>query len=412
MKYSTPRNDPPPPPSTESPPTSSHQDRWTPAPTPHVRRPHQLVLIWDGRTKADFEALYQEAQAQERLGIVEDAEKMFREALAGFENLLSATHEDTNAAAYRLALFYARNDRMKDADRVLDWVTRNHIESFGIEHQKTVDHLFNVVDMFHDWSRTEDAITFLSRIIDACQGLVHGTTGNSNGSKAPNTRTPPSQLLPLDRLMPTTEDSEPTVTDHQISIATARAKANDEMAEPILLRLIEQCERQPKHLARQILQCRSALLGLYSAQGGISMNEALDQAQEAFWKALDSQQEKTESFFEASTELAKWYARAGRHKTADDMFIRIQSDAVESFGADSRRTITILERIGLFYQKDGMWDEAEPWFEQALAACYTTLGENSGYTKNLEIALENQYYEIYRPSQEELESDLVRRHHY
>jgi tetratricopeptide (TPR) repeat protein len=388
----------------------------------HIQRPHQLGLIWDGRTKADFEALYKEAQTQEQLGMVEDAEKKFRETLAGFENLLSSTHEDTNAVAYRLASFYVQNDRMKDADTVLDGVTRNHMKSFGINHKKTIDHLFNVVEMFHNWSRTKDAITFLSRIVDAFWEPSQNTPdnsprphnpdsfGTSSGSEARHARSTQSQTNPLGHSMPTTEAREPAVIEYQLGIATAYIKANDEMAEPLLLRLIEQCEKQPKHLAAQALRCRSELLGLYSIQGGDKINEALDQAQQAFWRTLDSELEKTESLLETCVELAKWHVKLGQYKAADDMFIQIQSDAVDSFGADDKKTIEILERIGLFYQREGRWDDAEPRFEQALVACYTAFGECSGHAKRLEAALDNQFYEMYCPSWDEVELALSRRY--
>ena len=52
---------------------------------------------------------------------------MYREALAGFENILSPTQEHTNALAYQLASFYANYNRMDDADRVLNWIVEKQI---------------------------------------------------------------------------------------------------------------------------------------------------------------------------------------------------------------------------------------------------------------------------------------------
>lgn len=97
--------------------TSAEMDT---APNP---RHHQLRLIWNGLSKVDLDAIYQEALVAERLGRLDEAEKKFRDTLAGFENLLSSTNLDIKAIAYRLASFYAKNDRMKDADAVFDWVT-------------------------------------------------------------------------------------------------------------------------------------------------------------------------------------------------------------------------------------------------------------------------------------------------
>ena len=90
---------------------------WTPAPTPRL----QLAqVIWDGHTMTDLEKMIKEADDLAHLGGTDDAEKKFRDALAGPKALLSPTHERTNALAYRLAEFYAQNERMNDADIVLN----------------------------------------------------------------------------------------------------------------------------------------------------------------------------------------------------------------------------------------------------------------------------------------------------
>jgi len=88
-------------------------------------------------------------------------------------------------------------------------------------------------------------------------------------------------------------------------------------------------------------------------------------------------QQKTRALFEACIDLTKWFVKAERYQADDDMFIQLQSDMVETPGLDDGQVITLLERIGLFYQGQGMWDEALSRVEQALAACYARYGEQS-----------------------------------
>jgi len=370
----------------------------------NTQRPHQLKLMWNGHTKSDFEAIYQEAQDLERLGKIEDAEIKFREALTGFEKLLSATHDGTTVVAYRLASFYAQTNRMKDADTVLDWITEKHIERFGNTAQETIEHHLRVVDMFCNWSRNKDAEAFLCRIIDVLQIDIRGEKvtllrSSSSDSAFDNnedqTRINLHQRQSPSAPMPTSDSSEPVVIDHQLRLATGYIKTNDKAAKTLLLSLIEKCEKHPERLASQILQCRSALLGLYHTDDREKMNETLDQSKEAFWKLFDSEQEKTQSLFDAGKEIAKWHVKAGKYSMADDMFIQIQSDAVEAFSADERKLMLLFQSIGLFYQSEGRWDDAEPWFEQALVACYRAYEKESIYAKRLEAALENHHYEMY-----------------
>jgi len=187
------------------------------------------------------------------------------------------------------------------------------------------------------------------------------------------------------------------VIDLQLGVATGYIKTNDKAAEPLLLVLIEKCEKHPEDLAVQALRCRSALLNLYYNGDREKMNKALEESKEAFWKIMNSEQDKTQALFDAAAEIAKWHVKAGRYQSADDIFIQIQSDAVETFGADNKRLLLLFRNIGLFYQNAGRWDDAEPWFEQALVACYEALGEESISTKRLEAALENQHYKIVIP---------------
>ena len=96
-----------------------------------------LALSWKGKTRTTLMATFEAALSYQRSGEDAFAEKMFMDVLEGYENLLSPTHEDTNKVAYALANFYAECDRMADADKVLENVSRKHIVRYGIEGRET-----------------------------------------------------------------------------------------------------------------------------------------------------------------------------------------------------------------------------------------------------------------------------------
>ena len=81
---------------------------------------------------AEIEAIRREAYRLESEGQSLSAEKKYREALAGFKNVLSPTHKDTVAIAYQLASFYANHGCMVNADLVLNWIGEKHVERWAV----------------------------------------------------------------------------------------------------------------------------------------------------------------------------------------------------------------------------------------------------------------------------------------
>jgi len=130
IEYTTPRNPVNLPLEYRSASVRTAQPTWTP-PVNSNRSQSQMRLVWNGRTKADYQAQYEEGLGDERSGRPDEAEAKFRSALDGLDHLLSTTHPETVTVAYRLASFFAEHIRMQDADTVLDWLTQAHLEDFG-----------------------------------------------------------------------------------------------------------------------------------------------------------------------------------------------------------------------------------------------------------------------------------------
>jgi tetratricopeptide (TPR) repeat protein len=163
--------------------------------------------------------------------------------------------------------------------------------------------------------------------------------------------------------------------------------------EPLLLSLIAQCEQNPEKLAVQNLRARAALIELYRESGRTDAAvEELSKAQASVldtWKLVGK---ITKELIDASLEVAAQSLKLEQYNDADEMFHMMQDRVCETFGPDHSRTIWILIRIGLMYQNGNRWKDAEPWFEQALAASMTANGLEDALTRSLEAALDNEHY--------------------
>jgi tetratricopeptide (TPR) repeat protein len=345
-----------------------------------------------------------------------EAERKFREALVGLENLLPATHEDTNAVAYHLAAFYAQHGRMKEADGVLNRIGEQHLDRWGINHKKTRTHIHRVADLFHSWNRQSDAIAFLCRAFSYYDRLF-GTSdrgGTSSGSIESNpsiVRTMPIQHLRIQSADPTdsNHESEGTNGKELEQPSTELAIKVEEADGPSLLSLIDQCEKYPEHLGEETLQAyRTVINCCRTQQNGHMLPVALERSAAAFWKIFDTYERKAKMVLDAAVELAKAHLVSGNDEIAEDMFHEIQEEAVKSLGSDDHTTIAILIDIGKLYQDQQRWPDALPWFEHALSASLTANGLESNLTKKLDAARENECYEISYPTCEAYEWSLRR----
>jgi tetratricopeptide (TPR) repeat protein len=336
--------------------------------------------------------MQRKAQELDQQGNFEDTENLFCEALSGFEHVLSPTHEDTNAVAYQLATFYARHDRKHDADKVLGWMSENHIARWGLKHKKTTAHVLHVVDLLNSWFRSEDALTFLHRATDVWEnpnsqekrGLAHGCSKDRSG-------TGPSRIFDVPDLSDDT--SLASAVDTRLGSAKAYVNAKDETIETILISLIEQCEKSPGTLAVKNIRARCELIELYQKlHREEDRLNSLTKAGDFLAGVWKSDSEKSKELMEASVDVATLLVQAGRGADAKEVLWSVEQEAVDSFGPDNDCTIWLLMRIGVMYQNEQDWDEAEPRFEQALAASMTAHGLEDGLTKTLETALENGHY--------------------
>jgi tetratricopeptide (TPR) repeat protein len=383
------------------------------APTVNTQHTSQgyLRLQWEGKNKADLDELHREAQSSVAAGNVHDAEENYLQALAGYEAILSPTHNHTCAVAYELAEFYANIDRMNEADKVLDWLTEKHVEHLGVGHKQTRAHLIVVADMVFRWGRLDDSMTLVLRAAENYEESLKAPLSSEISSRARQKTYGKHDIVRDELRLPPLSggtlamygDDDPVRMDYQMRVAITRAGTREHGSDSLLLRLQQQAERQPEKLAVPILEARNALIGLYSSLDEDNKYEqSLSEIESALLKIFDSKAKITELLLDRAVELVGQLVKAERFDQAETLLQRIQLETVKRFGEHDDVTISVLIRIGLLFQEEDRWKDARPRFEQALAASIASNGLRNMLTRRLEESLEKRAYTSSLPGSKDI----------
>jgi hypothetical protein len=76
---------------------------------------------------------------------------------------------------------------------------------------------------------------------------------------------------------------------------------------------------------------------------------ALERSALTFWKTFDWYYSKAKIVLDSAIELARARLVSGNDEVAADMFLRIESEVVDSLGPDDHATIGILIDMGKVY---------------------------------------------------------------
>ena len=373
--------------------------RWTPVPGSQLSVSNRLQTTWNNLTRADIEKLFEQAQALDREGSPIEAETVFRNALAGYQNLLGPTHDGTSHVGYSLAAFYAKHNRIKDAHSVVNWMCDKFVKRWGICAEQTAKHVFRIAEMLRNWSLEDDAMVLIQQLIDAHQQrsdhknfestvVPEQVTDLGTTSSAPNVASP---LLLI-------ETDDPILIDYQLGIIRTRLKNNEEAAEVQLVQLIDQCQRYPMKLSVQYLKAQGLLICHYKDSNSLEKaSTAFDGAEQALYTLLHKSERCSAGELEASIHLTRFFVENEQYKKAKELFFRIEKRLVKDLGEDDDTTVDLLIEIAKIYQEQNRWNDARLRLEQALAASMAAKGLRAGLTKHLERALENRHLELYVP---------------
>ena len=331
----------------------------------------------------------EEAQALHRSGNLNEAEKKYREALAGFEALASPIHKDTMAVAYQLADLYAQADRMLDADHVLDRLNRMCVERLGPQRVRTRQHFCRVAELYQKWLRPEDAEIMWYRVFEARGGEAVDSNLSADALDLST-----STLSPLQNAINDGTDAcigssiGPTVIEGYLGVGNARIERKP-LAMDLLSNLIKQYQSNPQENSERLLRAHCTSIDLYERfNRPDDVQAALIHAEQSFWAIVDLESVRTNSFLKICIELARLHIKFGHPRVAETVLEKVSRVAEAAFNMDDDRMITLFVRIGRMYWIESSWDDAREWFEQAYALSCSIHGVRCRSTKRLERALE------------------------
>ena len=243
---------------------------------------------------------------------------------------MGTTHEDTIEVGYCLAVFYAEQGRMPEADATLEKITTACINKWEISHDTTQKHIRKVVGLLNVWGRKTESFALLDRAHELEED------GLRDPDESPTTITAISRPLDgdqvTDRLRKTrdmVEYADPAAVDYALRIARQYALAVDDSVVQLLQAIIERCEcdeHKVDELAVQRIQAYTELLGFHQQAGDIDQHENLyDHAEVAFEDVIaqyawDSKSAKSLKLYESCMELAAAFVKSNYTETSLNMF--------------------------------------------------------------------------------------------
>ncbi|CAH0049043.1 unnamed protein product [Clonostachys solani] len=356
-------------------------------------------LTWNGHTRSQVLHLLDDARGFSMEGEAEAAEQTYIRALEGTRHLIGVIHKESNKVAYELANFYAQAGSHKEADAILDEVTRLHFKKLGPEHKRTQQHVIDCVELLNTWNRQDDALGLMAHSKEILESRQAGPRRRRNRRNKNNSKGKTLAIMPaasngsvdLPGRIPASASGEDI--QHLLEVAHSHVDSHDEHVETLLLGLIDHCEKDLPKLFREYLQAHGELLGLYGKLRTAELHKAAFETARIVlsrvWVEYVWDEKKYESFeiIEAYLQVVTNMVKCGYKGMARRLFHEAAEKAEVLYDPTDERCIWISITIGLVYQTYHGWDEAEEWFDRAYAgALGSKWGEDDGIVRSLETA--------------------------
>ncbi|KAH8621910.1 hypothetical protein IG631_23532 [Alternaria alternata] len=99
------------------------------------------------------------------------------------------------------------------------------------------------------------------------------------------------------------------------------------------------------------------------------------------------------SLFSSLLSLMEVFIGYGKHEFVDGVLLVVEERAEYALYNSSDSMIYLFLRMGMLYQREDMWEEADHYFQYAQAASANASGRMNTRTKNIEDARRQQHYE-------------------
>ena len=354
----------------------------TPYPYPEVRLGHHDFheLKWKGKSLRDLQRSTSDATNLASEGKTAEAATKLRTAIAGFQNLLSPTHDLTEAAAFELARILGSSDGMEEANSIMTWLSSNYAKKYGLRNEKTITLYVKIVELLRSWSRDDDARLLIYKIIETWEDTddpasAPAIPGTSIGGVTPSSLPVTSIRTQFEVNIAGEDDVEV-----QLRLIEVLMLGNEDPSvdlENILQNLVTWCEKND--VLVPAIRSRSCLAKYYrnkglNMRGKEVLNVVLLPIEEHFKVASSL----TELFLRTCRELAFLYFDLGDQPKCDDV-LEMTADSLECkrlLSHNDHWVVNFLTTIGNEWQRRSSWDLAAPWLERALVYSMKNLGKS------------------------------------
>jgi len=281
-------------------------------------------------------------------GRLEDAEMMYKRALAGYEKALGSDHTSTLDTVTNLGVLYAYLGRFRDAEEMYDRALAGCEKALGPYHASTLCTVYNLGSLYGEQGRLEDAEKMYNRALAGYEKAWG-----------------PDHTSMLD-----------TINNLGL-LYVNQGRFKD--AEMLYIRALA-CYKKALGPERTFI---INLLGLlYTDQGRFRDAEIMyNRALAGYEKALGFEHTST---LDIVNNLGVVYDDQGRLEEAEMMYKRALAGYEKAWGPEYISTLDTVNNLGVLYKNLGRLEDAEKMYKRALAGYETELGPE--HTSTLDIA--------------------------
>ena len=315
--------------------TTRHVEAWVEANENILQDSYETILTMPRRSIGLFASLYQSQ------GRYEEAGRLYRRGLEGWEEKLGPKHPDTLATVEGLALVYRSQGRYEEAERLCQRVLEAREEKLGPKHPHTLRTVQNLAVVYWNRGRYEEAERLYGRVLEGMEdklGLEH-----------------PETLRTVQNLA-----------------VVYWNQGRYEEAEQLFRRALEGWEEKLEPNHPETLRTVEGLALVYWSQG------RHDEAEQLFRRALEGWEEKLgpkhPETLRTVQNLALVYWNQGRYEEAEQLYRRALEEWEEKLGPKHPDTLRIVQNLALVYRGQGRYEEAERLYRRALEGLEEKLG--------------------------------------
>ncbi|OTA92417.1 hypothetical protein M434DRAFT_12348 [Hypoxylon sp. CO27-5] len=351
----------------------------------------------DGKSFADLQQKRSYAKDLASQGQLKKAADDLKEVLLGFRHLFTPTHKHTTETAYELADILRQDDRMAEADSILNWIGENCIRKFGLCHKNTLKHFMRAIILLKSWSRHQDANLLIHKIIDLIE-----VGGAKSAPLLPDADSGIDSMkniedIEIDTIFGDLQNNEQV--DAQLRLVELLLESCPETTkklEETLQNIISFCNEKPIEDAIRLTRARYWLTKLYLGtnqkhEADLTFDSAVELLKKHIYNAKESMMPIT--LVGEARKLAFLHPNPRVCDEVLEMLADHLEDRIRSRDQSGVCVVDFLTQVGITWQKKS-WNLAAPWFQRALGLSLTTFGKKNPQTVELEEALEEQRYHV------------------